>query len=96
MPTARARRSSTVTIQSREGAEAATLVGSGKVDELARQVKSLDVDLVIFDHDLTPTQQRNLENALDCKVIDRTQLILDIFARRAGPVKASCRSNSRS
>ena len=71
------------TIQSREGVEAATLVGSGKVDELAHQVKSLEVDLVVVDHELSPTQQRNLENALDCKVIDRTQLILDIFARRA-------------
>ena len=56
---------------------------SGKVDELARQVKALDADVVIVDHDLTPTQQRNLEKALDCKVIDRTQLILDIFASRA-------------
>ena len=45
--------------------------------------KALAADLVIVDHDLSPTQQRNLENALDCKVIDRTQLILDIFASRA-------------
>ena len=70
-------------IQSRDAVEAATLIGSGKVDEVARQVKALAADVVIFDRDLSPTQQRNLENALDCKVIDRTQLILDIFARRA-------------
>jgi GTP-binding protein HflX len=43
----------------------------------------MEADVVIFDHDLTPTQQRNLERSLDCKIIDRTQLILDIFARRA-------------
>src|SRR4029079_16811643 len=51
--------------------------------ELAQLAESLDAGLVIFDHDLTPTQQRNLEKKLPCRVIDRTQLILDIFARRA-------------
>ncbi|MGH9630679.1 MAG: GTPase HflX [Bryobacteraceae bacterium] len=71
------------TVQSRESAEAATLVGSGKVETLSRQAASLEADLVIFDQDLSPTQQRNLERALPCKVIDRTQLILDIFAARA-------------
>jgi GTP-binding protein HflX len=71
------------TVQVRESAESATLIGSGKVDDIAREVKAQDVDLVIFDRDLSPTQQRNLERALECKVIDRTQLILDIFARRA-------------
>ena len=60
------------TLQSRPNAEAATLVGSGKVEELALQVKALDPDLVIFDRELTPTQQRNLERELDCRVIDRT------------------------
>ena len=70
-------------IQSRVAPEAATLVGHGKVEEIATAVKSNRADVVIFDHDLTPTQQRNLEKALDCKVIDRTQLILDIFASRA-------------
>jgi GTP-binding protein HflX len=63
--------------------EAATLVGRGKVEELAAAVKSGAVDVVIFDQDLSPTQQRNLEKALQTKVIDRTQLILDIFASRA-------------
>jgi GTPase len=70
-------------IQSREAPQAATLIGSGKVQELATQVKAASVDVVIFDRDLTPTQQRNLEASLECKVVDRTQLILDIFARRA-------------
>ena len=58
-------------------------IGRGKVDEVAAAAASSGADVVIFDHDLTPTQQRNLERALDRKVIDRTQLILDIFARRA-------------
>jgi len=70
-------------LQVREAPEAATLVGSGKVRELAAMAASTRADLVLFDHDLTPTQQRNLENELGVKVLDRTQLILDIFARRA-------------
>ena len=70
-------------IQSRSAPEAATLVGQGKVEEIAAAVHAAPADTVIFDHDLTPTQQRNLEKAVDCKVIDRTQLILDIFASRA-------------
>ncbi|SPF56048.1 putative GTPase [Candidatus Sulfopaludibacter sp. SbA4] len=69
--------------QSRSAPEAATLVGRGKVEELAAAAKGSAADVVIFDHDLTPTQQRNLEKAIGCKVIDRTQLILDIFASRA-------------
>jgi GTP-binding protein HflX len=71
------------TVQVRPAAEAATLVGSGKVEELAQSVKSLNANLVVFDRDLSPTQQRNLEKALQVKVVDRTQLILDIFAGRA-------------
>src|SRR6185295_16812512 len=67
-------------MQTRPAPEAATLIGRGKVDELAAAVKSGDADVVIFDQDLSPTQQRNLEKALATKVIDRTQLILDIFA----------------
>jgi GTP-binding protein HflX len=70
-------------VQSRTAPEAATLIGHGKVEELAAAVASTRADVVIFDHDLTPTQQRNLEKAVDTKVIDRTQLILDIFASRA-------------
>ncbi len=69
--------------QSRPAPDAATLIGQGKVEEIAATVKSSGADVVIFDHDLSPTQQRNLEKAIDAKVIDRTQLILDIFASRA-------------
>jgi GTPase len=70
-------------LQARAAPDAATLIGSGKLAELGDQVRFHDADLVLFDAELTPTQQRNLESALDCKVIDRTQLILDVFARRA-------------
>lgn len=70
-------------LQSRERMEAASLIGAGKVEEVAREAAAQDADVVIFDRDLTPTQQRNLERAIQCKVIDRTQLILDLFARRA-------------
>jgi GTP-binding protein HflX len=70
-------------IQRRERPDPATLIGSGKVEEIAGIAASVDADLVLFDHDLTPTQLRNLEAALPCRVLDRTQLILDIFARHA-------------
>jgi GTP-binding protein HflX len=70
-------------VQSREAPSAATLIGSGKLDQLRSLVVAQELDVVLFDSDLTPTQQRNLERALDCKILDRTQLILDIFARRA-------------
>lgn len=61
----------------------ATLLGIGKVEEIAAQVQAQDVELVIVDHELTPIQQRNLERALKAKVVDRTGLILEIFGRRA-------------
>jgi len=61
----------------------ATLIGSGKLDELAAIVRDSKVELVIVDHPLTPVQQRNLEKALNAKVLDRTGLILEIFGRRA-------------
>ena len=70
-------------IQSRPRMDSATLVGSGKVEELKAQIHFHEASVVIFDHELSPTQQRNLENALEVKILDRTQLILDIFARRA-------------
>jgi GTPase len=70
-------------IQVRPAVEAATLVGSGKVDEIRTKVDAEQLDTVIFDHELSPTQLRNLERRLQTKVLDRTQLILDIFARRA-------------
>ncbi len=60
-----------------------TFVGSGKLDEIAEYIKANDVDTVIFDDDLTPSQLRNIEKALECKILDRTFLILDIFAKRA-------------
>ena len=61
----------------------ATLIGSGQVEQLAAQVHMEDAQLVVFDASLTPVQQRNLETALECKVIDRTGLILEIFGERA-------------
>ncbi|HBY62110.1 MAG TPA: GTPase HflX [Solibacterales bacterium] len=70
-------------LQIRPGRTAATLIGSGKVEEIAARVKGYSAQTVVFDEELTPTQLRNLERELDCKVLDRTQLILDIFARRA-------------
>ncbi len=70
-------------MQRRARPDPATLVGAGKVEEIAGVAASTAADLVLFDHDLTPTQLRNLEAALPCRVLDRTQLILDIFARHA-------------
>jgi GTP-binding protein HflX len=72
-----------VVSQNRPAPDPATLIGEGKVRELKGLVEASGAELVLFDHDLTPTQQRNLERKLDCRVIDRTQLILDIFAQRA-------------
>ncbi len=70
-------------LQRRPKPDPATLIGSGKVEEIAGVAASTEADLVLFDHDLSPTQLRNLEAALPCRVLDRTQLILDIFARHA-------------
>jgi GTP-binding protein HflX len=70
-------------LQRRSRPDPATLIGAGKVEEIAGIAASNDADLVLFDHDLSPTQLRNLEDALSCRVLDRTQLILDIFARHA-------------
>jgi GTPase len=61
----------------------ATLIGTGKLEELAEKVKELEAELVVVDHPLTPVQQRNLEKGLNAKVLDRTGLILEIFGRRA-------------
>jgi GTP-binding protein HflX len=60
-----------------------TYVGSGKLDEIFQYVKAEEIDLVVFDDELGPSQLRNLERALECKILDRTNLILDIFAKRA-------------
>ncbi len=70
-------------LQRRPKPDSATLIGRGKVDELKGALASTGAELAIFDHELTPSQQRNLERELDVRVIDRTQLILDIFARHA-------------
>ncbi|MGA2040750.1 MAG: GTPase HflX [Bryobacteraceae bacterium] len=70
-------------LQSRDAPEAATFIGPGKAAELAATVAAGAADVVIFDRELTPTQQRNLEKSIGARVIDRTQLILDIFAARA-------------
>jgi GTPase len=70
-------------VQRRARPDAATLVGQGKLEEIAGVAASARADVVLFDHDLSPSQLRNLEGKLPCRVIDRTQLILDIFARHA-------------
>ena len=69
--------------QERARPDPATFLGSGKVEALAAASDEAAIDTVIFDNELTPAQLRNLETTLDRKVVDRTQLILDIFARRA-------------
>jgi GTP-binding protein HflX len=67
----------------RDKPDAKYYVGSGKAEELADMVKAAEARVVIFNHDLSPSQQRNLERLLECRVADRTGLILDIFAQRA-------------
>lgn len=70
-------------LQVREQPAAATLLGAGKIREIGAWAAEESCDFVLFDHDLTPSQHRNLERALDLRVLDRTQLILDIFAKHA-------------
>jgi GTP-binding protein HflX len=67
----------------RHSPDAATFAGKGKVHEIGATIADCDADLVIFNHELSPAQERNLERELRCRVIDRTSLILDIFALRA-------------
>jgi GTPase len=62
---------------------AATYIGKGKAEEFAKHCHQADVDTIIFDDELSPAQSRNLEKAFNCKILDRTSLILDIFAQRA-------------
>ncbi len=69
--------------QVRDTADAATLVGRGKLDEIRAEATAHDAPLIIFDSNLSPVQQRNIEEATERRVIDRTQLILDIFAKHA-------------
>ena len=70
-------------LQRRDRPDPATLVGTGKLEEIAGAAASVNADVVLFDHDLSPSQQRNIEKVIQRRVIDRTQLILDIFARHA-------------
>ena len=67
----------------RRSPDPALYIGKGKAEELGEALRDCEADLVIFNHDLAPGQQRNLERKLECRVIDRTSLILDIFALRA-------------
>lgn len=70
-------------LQRRDRPDPATLIGAGKLEEIAGAAASVNADLLLFDHDLTASQQRNVEKIVKLRVIDRTQLILDIFARHA-------------
>jgi len=70
-------------LQRRERPDPATLIGAGKLEEIAGAAASVNADVLLFDHDLSPSQQRNIEKIVNRRVIDRTQLILDIFARHA-------------
>jgi GTP-binding protein HflX len=70
-------------LQRRDRFDPATLVGAGKLEEIAGAAAAVNADLLLFDHDLSPSQQRNIEKIVQRRVIDRTQLILDIFARHA-------------
>jgi GTP-binding protein HflX len=70
-------------VVSRKAPDARYFIGSGKVEELAAQVAQAQIDLVLINHTISPSQERNLERALQCRVLDRTGLILDIFAQRA-------------
>ena len=69
--------------QKRDSPDSKTFLGKGKMEELAAFIKSNEINSVIFDDELTPAQQLNIEKFLKCKIVDRTGLILDIFARRA-------------
>jgi GTPase len=70
-------------LQRRDRFDPATLIGAGKLEEVAGAAASVNTDVLLFDHDLSPSQQRNIEKIVQRRVIDRTQLILDIFARHA-------------
>ena len=70
-------------LQKRQQVDIATYIGSGKVEELKELVQAHEADVVVFDNDLGPAQTRNLERAIEVKVVDRTEVILDIFATHA-------------
>jgi len=75
-------------IQALDMPDSRTYIGSGKLDEIKEYVDASQIDVAVFDDELTPSQIRNIENVLQCKVLDRTTLILDIFARRAHTAEA--------
>lgn len=70
-------------VQQRSSPDPATYIGRGKAEEIEERRRELEFDLVVFDSELTPVQQRNLEEIIQCQVLDRTAVILDIFAQRA-------------
>ena len=74
--------------QRRDSPDQTTYLGKGKVQELSALIAHHDADVVIFDNDLSPAQTRNLERALETKVLDRSEVILDIFAARARTYEA--------
>jgi GTP-binding protein HflX len=76
-------KTASVLTTSRRAPHAKFFVGSGKAQEIADTVKAIGADVVIFNHQLSPSQERNLEALICCRVLDRTSLILDIFAQRA-------------
>ena len=78
-------------VQKRDTPDAATFIGSGRIVEIKTFCRDHEADLLVFDSELTPSQQRNIEKLTDVRVIDRTMLILDIFAARADQAKASCK-----
>ena len=78
-------------VQKRERPDTAYYVGKGKLEEIKIIVEETSADLVIFNDELSPSQIRNLENALEVQVVDRTALILDIFAQRAQTRKGNYR-----
>jgi len=73
----------TITTTSRQKADPRYFIGSGKAKEIAELVKQYEADVVLFNHQLAASQERNLERLIECRVLDRTGLILDIFAQRA-------------
>ena len=75
-------------LQKKRKPESATMIGKGKVEELAEMVRFHQAQVVIFENELTPSQIRNIEERIECKVLDRTELILDIFAVRAQTLEA--------
>ena len=72
-----------IIVGSRQQPSAKTFIGKGKLEQISEQVAAREIDVVLFNHALTPSQERNLEQQLKCRVLDRTGLILDIFAQRA-------------